>query len=95
MNPRVKRVEPAARYRLRLTFTNGETGTYDCRPLLDFGVFRELQDEAYFGQARVEGGTVVWPHEQDICPDTLYLDSERKPKRMLRRRSRPRNRLHR
>ena len=26
---------------------------------------------------RVEGGTVVWPHEQDICPDTLYEDSER------------------
>jgi hypothetical protein len=26
--------------------------------------------------AKVEYGTVVWPHEQDICPDTLYLESK-------------------
>jgi hypothetical protein len=50
---------------------------YDCRPLLTFGVFGELKDEAYFRQARVVNGTVAWPHEQDICPDTLYLDSRR------------------
>jgi len=41
--------------------------------LLACGVFRELQDDAYFRQVRAEGGTVVWPHEQDICPDTLYM----------------------
>ena len=75
MNPRVKEVRASSRYRLSLAFTNGEKGTYDCRHLLDFGVFRELRDEAYFRQARAEGGTVVWPHEQDICPDTLFQDS--------------------
>jgi hypothetical protein len=26
--------------------------------------------------AKVEGGTVAWPHEQDICPDTLYLEGK-------------------
>jgi hypothetical protein len=77
MNPRVKSVNPGDDYRLELTFNNGEKGVYDCRPLLDFGVFRELQDRVYFGQVRVENGTVVWPHEQDICPDTIYLDSKR------------------
>jgi hypothetical protein len=75
MNPRVEDVKPIADYRLEITFSNGENGVYDCRPLLDFGVFRELKDEAYFRQARAIGGTVVWPHEQDICPDTLYLDT--------------------
>ena len=83
MNPRVKSVRPLADYRLKLTFTSGEIGVYDCRPLLGFGVFRELAEEAYFRQVRAVGGTVVWPHEQDICPDTLYLDSEkqvRKPR---------------
>jgi hypothetical protein len=80
MNPRVKTVKPDRDYRLRITFSNGEKGTYDCRPLLDFGVFRELRDDAYFRQVRAENGTVVWPHEQDICPDTLYLDSEKAKK---------------
>jgi hypothetical protein len=81
MNPRVKSVVPLADYRLEITFSNGEIGLYDCRPLLDFGVFRELKDETYFQQVYAEGGTVVWPHEQDICPDTLYLDSAKKSPR--------------
>lgn len=76
MNPRVRAVAPEANYRLRLTFTNGEVRTYDCSGLLGFGVFTELQDVQYFRRARVAFGTVVWPNEQDICPDTLYLDSE-------------------
>ena len=77
MNPRVKDVTPLADYQLKIAFTNGKVGIYDCRPLLDFGVFKELADEAYFRQVRAEGGTVVWPHEQDICPDTVYLDSRK------------------
>ena len=71
-------MRPAAEYKLSLTFSNGEFGIYDCAPLLDFGVFMELRDENYFRQARAFNGTVVWPNEQDICPDTLYLDSVRK-----------------
>ena len=75
MNPRVVAVVPTDDYRLELTFTNGEVGIFDCTHLLSFGVFREFQDIHYFQRASVEHGTVVWPHEQDICPDTLYEDS--------------------
>jgi hypothetical protein len=72
MNPRVKSVVARDDYKLEIEFHNGEIGIYDCAPLLDFGVFRELRDVNYFKQARAQGGTVVWPNEQDICPDTLY-----------------------
>jgi hypothetical protein len=75
MNPRVKKVLPRPDYKLELEFKNGEKGIYDCSQLLDFGVFRELKDANYFNQVKALDGTVVWPHEQDICPDTLYLDS--------------------
>ena len=77
MNPRVQAVTAKEDYKLEISFTNGEIGIYDCTPLLDFGVFTELRDVSYFIQARAEGGTVVWPHEQDICPDTLYEDSKK------------------
>lgn len=75
MNPRVKCVSPLPGYKLLLEFTSGERGQYDCTPVLEFGVFKELKDAQYFRRASVMDGTVVWPHDQDICPDTLYLDS--------------------
>ncbi len=75
MNPRVSKVVPLEDYKLMLVFSNNEKGIYDCSDLLDFGVFQELRDKNYFKRAKVLDGTVFWPHEQDICPDTLYLDS--------------------
>jgi hypothetical protein len=81
LTPRVTSVKPLKDYKLDLIFTNGEVGIYDCRDLLDFGVFSELRDQAYFQQASVVDGTVVWPHEQDICPDTLYMDSTKTTRR--------------
>lgn len=77
MYPRVQSVLAQDDYRLALVFTNGEHGVFDCKNLLGFGVFQELQDPVYFREARVEYGTVVWPHEQDICPDTLYMEAEK------------------
>ena len=77
MDPRVSEVTVMDGYKLKLLFDNGEQGIYDCSHLLDFGVFREFRDKSYFARARVAHGTVAWPHEQDICPDTLYLDSVR------------------
>ena len=78
MNPIVKQVATLTDYKLSIAFTNGEHGIYDCSKLLEFGVFTELKNNNYFKQAKVIDGTVVWPHEQDICPDTLYLDSFKK-----------------
>jgi hypothetical protein len=77
MNPRVKAVVPKDDYTLEITFTNDEVGIFDCTHLLSFGVFTELEDIRYFRRARVAQGTVVWPHEQDICPDTLYQESKK------------------
>ena len=75
MNPRISKVAATDNYQLNIVFTNGERGIYDCTKLLDFGVFKELKNKYYFNKAKVIDGTVVWPNEQDICPDTLYLDS--------------------
>jgi Protein of unknown function (DUF2442) len=76
MNPRVTQANPLDNYKLQLVFSNNQTKIYDCTPLLNFGIFTELKDPTYFKKLKVIDGTVVWPHEQDICPDTLFIDSK-------------------
>ena len=75
LGPRVTAVVPNDDYTLTLTFTNGEVKVYDMKPWLDKGVFQDLQNIGYFRCVRLDGGTVQWPREQDICPDTLYEKS--------------------
>lgn len=75
MNPRVKEVKPLKGYRLLLTFFNGEKRVYNMSGTLEKGVFKELMDEKLFSTVKAVDGSVQWLHEQDICPDTLYLDS--------------------
>lgn len=62
-------------YKMLLTFENGEQREFDCSLILNEKPFSTLANPAIFRQARIEYGTVVWPNEIDIAPETLYLDS--------------------
>jgi hypothetical protein len=75
MNPRVKSVEPNPDYTLTLTFTNGETRVFDVKPYLEKGIFRELVNRSIFNSVRPVLGSIQWKNGQDLCADTLYLDS--------------------
>lgn len=72
---KVLRVTANDDFSLDLKFNDGSVKRFDARPYLDYEFFRELKDLDYFKQVRVAFGTVQWPHEQDISPDTLYLES--------------------
>ena len=61
-------------FSLDLEFDDGSLRRFDVKPYLDLGVFSELKDPSYFRQVTIAYGTVQWPHEQDISPDTLYLE---------------------
>ena len=61
-------------YTLDLQFNDGSVKRFAVRPYLEFGVFQELKDLSYFKRVRIALGTVQWPNEQDISPDTLYLE---------------------
>jgi Protein of unknown function (DUF2442) len=41
----VKEVSPNEDYTLSIVYENGETGVLDVKPMLDFGVFRQLKDD--------------------------------------------------
>ena len=76
LNPRVTSVDANTDFTLLLTFNSGEKRLFDMAPYIGKSpFFKELEDVDYFLQARSDLGTVVWPHGQDLCPDTLYLDS--------------------
>jgi len=77
MNPRVKDVIPNKNFTLTVTFTNGEIGIFDMKAYLDTGIFKELKDWNLFSTAKPFMGTVQWVHEQDLCPDTVYLESKK------------------
>ena len=60
---------------VRIRFEDGVTADVDLSYLLDYGpVFEPLRDPGYFRQLRAdpEAGTIVWPNEADIAPETLY-----------------------
>jgi hypothetical protein len=57
---------------LVLTFNSGERRRFDMRPYLHYPVFRRLENQGYFSLARVDYGTVTWPGDIDIAPETLY-----------------------
>lgn len=71
---KVVSVEPIEGYKLRLKLSDGRKGIFDVSPYLDMEVFKEMKDPQYFRRVYIKYGTVVWPHEQDIAPDTIEVD---------------------
>jgi len=71
----VVQVKATADYLLYLTFENGETRVFDMSPYLEKRPFHRLKDSPLFVLAKVDYGTVVWPGNIDIAPETLYRHS--------------------
>ncbi len=67
-------VKARPEYRLDIVFENGEQRRFDMTRLMDRKPFNHLKDNSFFG-AYIDYGTVVWPGDIDIAPETLYADS--------------------
>jgi hypothetical protein len=76
MNPRVIEVKPEKDFSLMLTFSNGELKRFDVKPYLGIGIFKELKDLSLFNSVKPLLGSIQWANGVDLCPDTLYLESQ-------------------
>jgi hypothetical protein len=68
-------VKPMEDHWLALSFENGENRLLDIKPLLNKKPFQSLQQVHVFEQVFVFAGTVNWPGNIDIAPETLYQRS--------------------
>lgn len=92
---RVRAVTPLEGRSVRLTLSDGTDVERDLTDLLDGPVFDRIAGEdAVFRRVRAVDGTLVWPGDVDIAPETLIWDgptpadeATRRPERFLRPRS--------
>jgi len=68
---RVSSVTAEPDFTLSLHFSNGEQRRFNMGPYLHLPVFVHWKS-GVFALAHVDYGTVVWPGEIDIAPETLY-----------------------
>lgn len=78
--PLLIEAEPSEGYLVNVRFEDGLAAEVDLSYLFDYGgVFEPLRDLDFFRQLRAdaEAGTIVWPNEADIAPETLYAHAQR------------------
>jgi hypothetical protein len=71
---------PTEGYAVHVRFEDSTRADIDLAYLLDYGgVFEPLRDPEFFRQLRADpdAGTIVWPNEADIAPETLYARARR------------------
>lgn len=71
----VVNVKAKPEYILELEFENGEIRLFDFTPYLEKKPFDRLKETTSFYGAHVNYGTVCWPGDLDIAPETLYDNS--------------------
>jgi hypothetical protein len=73
---RISEVRPLEGRLVELTLTDGSVVERDLSALLDgVGVFEQISfDDAAFREVYVDYGTLAWPGEVDIAPETLIWD---------------------
>ncbi len=59
-------------YRVGLEFNDGSRGSVDLSGELSRGVFRPLQDPAYFQSFTLSGHTLRWANGADFAPEFLH-----------------------
>lgn len=68
---------PLPDYKVAVVFNNGQSGIFDCKYLLNYEASASLADYGIFNQVRAEHGTLCWPNDIDVAPETVWEASDK------------------
>ena len=57
-----------------VTFENGVKGVFDCEYLTEDPYWAKLKSPAFFRQVKAECGTLCWPEDIDVAPESVWED---------------------
>ena len=73
-------VQPRAKYRIWLEYSDGSSGEVDLSDVAGKGVFKAWDTPGYFDRVHIAPHrAVAWGDEIELCPDALYLELTGKP----------------
>ena len=68
-------VKPLLNFELDLRYADGSQRRFDMKPLLTMKPWNKIAALPKFTQVKAAYGTVIWPGDIDIAPETLLMDS--------------------
>jgi len=71
---KVVNIRQEGQHKFFVKLSNGKEGIFDVSPYLHKGIFKELNNESYFKQARVLFGGIAWPNSQDFSANTIEFE---------------------
>lgn len=73
---KILKVKVVGELSLLVTFSTGEERIYDMFYLMQYPVYKQLENYDFFKTVRIENGVLVWNNgEIDIAPEKVYSDS--------------------
>ena len=69
--------EPMEGIRVLVSFENGVRGVFDCTYLTKDPYWAKLKSPAFFRQVKAEYGTLCWPEDIDVAPESIWEDASR------------------
>lgn len=55
-----------------VTFEDGTCGVFDFAPYVDYPCYSPLKSQAIFSLVRADHGTLCWPGDIDIAPESVW-----------------------
>jgi len=66
------KVIPLENYMIRIEYEDGTLINFDIKNMLNHPLFKPLKEKAFFELVTINGSSISWTNDIDICADSLY-----------------------